>query len=187
MYTLLERAHAIVQCHLSEGDVAVDATVGNGHDTLFLAGAVGETGRVVGFDVQAQALSSARERLEDADCMERVRLYECGHEQMQRVLGEADRPPAAVMFNLGYLPGSDKEETTQVDTTLDALEQTRDLLAPGGVVTLVCYPGHAGGEEETRAVRSWCAALDSSQWRVQRHTVLNARRTPPELIAFVRR
>ena len=40
--------HFILE-HLGEGDVAVDFTMGNGGDTLFLSKTVGESGRVYAF------------------------------------------------------------------------------------------------------------------------------------------
>ncbi|MGR9100640.1 MAG: class I SAM-dependent methyltransferase, partial [Gammaproteobacteria bacterium] len=112
--SLVEKAHRRIAERLGGYDVAVDATVGNGHDLLFLAECVGQEGRVYGFDVQQSALDAARERLDKTGSGTRVTLFLCGHESMYDRIPAADRGRiAAVMFNLGYLPGGDKTVTTR--------------------------------------------------------------------------
>jgi SAM-dependent methyltransferase len=156
------------------GDLAVDATVGNGHDTALLARLVGPSGLVHGFDVQAEAIASAERLLAAAGLAERVRLHALGHEHMAQTLPEADRGrAAAVVFNLGYLPGGDETRVTRPETTLAALEGSREILAPGGVIALACYGGHAGGAEEIGAVAAWCRALPFAGWRVARYELIN--------------
>lgn len=147
-----EHAHARVAACLREGDTAVDATAGNGHDTAFLAARVGAGGRVFAFDVQSAAIESARRRVESAGLGGRVEFLQLSHARM------AERVPAgvaAVMFNLGYLPGGDHALITHRDETLKALDVALGLLRPGGVLTVVCYPGHPGGDEEAEAVTGW--------------------------------
>ncbi len=159
---------------LRPGDLAVDATVGNGHDTALLARLVGPSGLVHGFDVQAEAIASAERLLAAAGLAERVRLHALGHEHMAEALPEADHcRTAAVVFNLGYLPGGDETRTTRPETTLAALEGSRKILAPGGVIALACYGGHAGGAEETAAVAAWCRSLPFADWRVARYELIN--------------
>ncbi|KPV40237.1 hypothetical protein AN478_08960 [Thiohalorhabdus denitrificans] len=150
------RAHRAAAACLYPGAWAVDATVGNGHDTLFLAREVGPQGRVDGVDSQAAALAGARRRLETAGALERVRLHHGGHEDLLRLLpDEARGRVGAVLFNLGYLPGGDKAVITRAETTLAALEAAVALLAPEGRIVLVAYPGHPGGAEECEAVMHW--------------------------------
>ena len=156
------------------GDLAVDATVGNGHDTALLARLVGPSGLVHGFDVQAEAIASAERLLAAAGLAERVRLHALGHERMAETLPETDRGrAAAVVFNLGYLPGGDETRVTRPETTLAAREGSREILAPGGVIALACYGGHAGGSEETDAVAAWGRALPFAGWRVARYELIN--------------
>ncbi|GAA5483275.1 class I SAM-dependent methyltransferase [Haloferula sargassicola] len=146
------RAHEVVMKVVREGDVVIDATAGNGHDTVFLAARIGESGKVVAFDVQAAAIESARARVEAAGFGKRVEFFCESHAAM------ADRVSqgvAAVMFNLGYLPGADHGVITETGETLRALAAAVSLLKPGGVLTVVCYPGHAGGDEEAAAVTEW--------------------------------
>ena len=136
------------------GDRAVDATMGNGWDTLFLAEMVGEEGRVFGFDVQAAAVVSTRKKLVKAELLERCELFERGHEEMAEVVPDE---VGAVMFNLGYLPYAEKEVTTRRETTLKALEVAARLLRAGGILTVICYRGHPGGQEEAAGVLAWAA------------------------------
>lgn len=158
--SLVQQAHRVVAEVLHTGDIAIDATVGNGHDTLFLATQVGSAGKVYGFDIQQQALDSAWQRLEQAGQTAPVSLYHAGHEVMAMLLPESVAGRVkAVMFNLGYLPGGDKQRTTSTSTTLAALQAALSLLAPGGVISLLAYTGHPGGREEAEQVKGWAAAL----------------------------
>lgn len=164
---LVQQAHAAIGEILAAGDLAIDATVGNGHDTLFLARAVGAGGTVYGFDIQEAALDTAYRRLQDEGLAGRVSLYHAGHEAMAVVLpASVQGRIKAVMFNLGYLPGGDKARTTGIHTTLAALEQARSLLAPGGAISVLAYTGHPGGREEAEAVKAWAQTLSADFYRV---------------------
>lgn len=155
-------AQQAVQRVLRPGDRAVDATLGNGHDTLFMARQVIPGGRVIGFDVQATALEQTRRRLAEANMDGAVDLLLCGHEHMrERVPPDWPGTVAAVMFNLGYLPGGDKSLTTHIASTLTALDQAVALLRDGGLISLLVYRGHRGGADEAAAVADWIAARDS--------------------------
>ena len=57
----LEMAHQFLAEVITKEDVVVDATMGNGHDTAFLAQLAGQ---VYAFDIQEQALVNTQERLE---------------------------------------------------------------------------------------------------------------------------
>ncbi len=185
---VLDVAHALLAEVLTPGAVAVDATLGNGHDTLFLARQVGPAGHVYGFDVQQAALDQTRRRLAEAGLAERCTLFRCGHEQMAEVLPAAVRGRVqAVTFNLGYLPGgSDRSVITRPDTTLPALEAALALLAPGGRLTVVLYTGHPGGAGEARAVEDWAASLDPQAAQAVRYACINNPRNPPSLIAVAK-
>lgn len=161
--SLVEAAHAAIRPLLGIGGLAVDATLGNGHDTLFLASQVGEQGRVYGFDIQQQALDSTRQRLLAAGLLSRVSLFRCDHARIaEHVPLSGHGGIAAAMFNLGYLPGGDKSMVTTTGSTLPALAATAGLLAPAGVMTVLAYPGHPGGAAEAGAVADWCAEAAAS-------------------------
>ena len=186
------RLTAIAQAAVTEvlvaGMTAVDATVGNGHDTLFLARRVGDTGRVYGFDVQATALDAARTRLASAGLAGRVCLLQAGHEALaQRLPMPLRGRVGAVMFNLGYLPGSDKHCITQARTTLPALQLAADWLAPGGLLTVLAYRGHAGGEREADAVAEWCRGVDRRRYSLRHEAAGAAGGRGPELWLLYRR
>jgi predicted methyltransferase len=189
--SVLSFAHQLVQQRVRPGEPVVDATVGNGNDTLFLAKLVGEQGRVYGFDIQQEALEATRRRLaeagiavEDGDCNKGVRLVLDSHAEMARYIAEADTGrAAAVMFNLGYLPGADTAVITLPSSTLDAMNAALSLLRPGGVLTAVVYPGHTGGQEEAEAVESWASALPQREAQTLVYRLANRRPAPPYLIA----
>ena len=163
--SLVKEAHAIIQQHLQPGDIALDATVGNGHDTLFLAEKVGPAGLVYGFDIQASALASTRLKLEQHDLSARVILAHDSHARIAEVIPKSHHGSLkAIMFNLGYLPGSDRTVITQTESTLAALNAALELLAPKGVITILAYPGHSGGDQETCNVQNWCGQLDESRF-----------------------
>ncbi|GAB5519841.1 MAG: class I SAM-dependent methyltransferase [Rhodothermales bacterium] len=178
--SILATAHARIAEVLSEGDWAVDATLGNGHDTLFLAQHVGKTGRVVGFDVQANALVQSRRRLEAGGVAGPVTLIHAGHETMEAHLPE-EQPIQAIMFNLGYLPGSDKSCVTQAATTCTALDAACRVLAVGGRMTVAVYTGHPGGDDEAKAVADFLQGLDQRSFQVARYGFINQRNAPPYL------
>jgi len=182
--------HREVAGHLPAGGIAVDATMGNGHDTLFLAHCVGEEGRVHAFDIQEAALAATRARLEAAGVVERCRLHLCGHEGMGAVLGEAGEKVggiAAVLFNFGYLPGADHGLRTSNESSVAAVAEALRWLGPGGILGCVCYTGHEGGVEEAAAVEALLSGLPQEKWLVARYGFLNQQRRPPHALIVQRR
>jgi SAM-dependent methyltransferase len=152
-----------VRKHVREGDLAVDATAGNGHDTAFLAELVGPGGRVWAFDVQRCAIDATAARLVALGLGARVELICGGHETVAEF---APSGLGVVMFNLGYLPGGDHALVTRPETTVRALSAALRLLRPGGVLTCVVYPGHPGGTEEAAAVRAAFARCPPGDYEV---------------------
>lgn len=182
---LLQLSKQLISEVLNPGDTAVDATVGNGHDTLFLSQAVGPQGLVHGFDVQRTALDSAQKLLAE-HAADNVQLHHTGHEEMFSIISEEDRQKLkAVMFNLGWLPGGDKSITTAPQTTMAALEALTKSMPVGGVVSVVIYTGHPGGGEEGKAVLSFCEALPFQEWAVFRAEYLN--KSGKEVLLFLSR
>ena len=159
------------------GDAAVDATMGNGHDTLMLCEAVGPAGKVYAFDVQEQALAETEKRLKEHGMDGRAVLIHAGHEHMAEYVKE---PVRAVMFNLGWLPGGDHDVTTRWETTRQAVESALSLLLPMGVLVICAYPGHAEGEREKRELTAFLSGLSNREYNVLRQQFLNARPGAPE-------
>ncbi|MEJ2309109.1 MAG: class I SAM-dependent methyltransferase [Gammaproteobacteria bacterium] len=163
---LTEIAHDLIARRVRDGDIVIDATMGNGHDTLFLADLVGERGHVHAFDVQQRAIDKTGERLAEHGLSNRATLIRESHAEMTSHLPqEASGQIAAVVFNLGYLPGGEKRVTTTAETTRKALEQALELLGPGGIISLLVYVGHAGGEQEHRAILAWLEGLPETVLR----------------------
>jgi 16S rRNA C1402 N4-methylase RsmH len=177
----VQRAQAYIAEALTPGALAVDATVGRGGDTLFLAERVGPRGVVLGLDIQAAALQETGSRLKGAGLAGRVRLCRVGHAHLQRAAPEHwQGRVAAVMFNLGYLPGGDRQRTTRPATTQAALDAARAMLAPGGRLSVLAYRGHAGGSEEARAVAAWAEAQSASglAWAIEQPPDAGGSRPP---------
>jgi hypothetical protein len=163
------------------GDCVVDCTAGNGHDTLFLAELVGETGRVFAFDVQPAAIASTRTRLAEAGVLDRCTLHCVGHQSLGTTLPAGLHGKlAAVVFNLGWLPGYDKTCITRTDTTLVAVRDALDWLRVGGLLSIVVYPGHEGGEDEANAIAAWASALPSNTHEVRHFHAPNRTGKSPE-------
>lgn len=153
---------------------ALDCTAGNGHDTLFLAQNVGPAGLVLSFDMQAEAIAATRARLDQAGLLQRVRLVQSGHETLESMLPETEQDCVdAAMFNLGFLPGSDQTLVTRPENTLAALRALLPRIRPGGLYSVHCYAGHAGGAEETREVSLWFQTLPWRSWRASRQEFAN--------------
>lgn len=177
-------AHRLLAEVVGEGALAIDATAGNGHDTLFLAGLVGPSGRVLAFDVQAAAIESARTLLEQSGVARRVIFFQESHALLANH-AEQDSVDV-VMFNLGYLPGADRTVITETSGTLTALESAARVLRDGGWLCVTCYPGHAGGDHEAGAVERWMEAKAGSGWRVARYGLIGTRKPAPFLLAAVK-
>ncbi len=159
---LPKQAQQLIKKNLSPGDYAIDATVGNGHDTVFLAQQLTPSGQVFGFDIQQQAIDKTRSRLVEHNLETLVTLFQSSHALMaEHIPSNLHGHIKAVMFNLGYLPGSDKSIITHSDTTLAALEAAIALLAENGLITVMVYPGHAGGDTEARAINQWLSLQSS--------------------------
>jgi len=157
----------------------VDATCGNGQDTVLLAELAGETGRVLAFDLQESAIQNTRERLKDAGLENRVELVLSGHERISGFLSESAK---AFVFNLGYLPSGDRRITTSAGSTVTALGQAGELLQPAGLILISVYTGHDGGEEEWTAVKGWCETLPPHEFNVWMSRQLNRGETAPFLV-----
>lgn len=173
--------HRMLKDIVRPGDVAIDATVGNGWDTHLLARCVGTQGCVYGFDVQQVALDVARARLQDE--AGHVKLILAGHETMRDHIEPLHQGQIrAVSFNLGYLPGGEKSITTVVETTVTALRQALELVMPGGLITIVCY-GHPEGHRELQAVQAELSALEQERFSCLRIEFFNQKGNPPVVFA----
>ncbi|MDO9047450.1 MAG: class I SAM-dependent methyltransferase [Methylobacter sp.] len=178
-------AHDLIRDILRPGDIAIDATVGNGHDTVFLAEQVGPSGHVYGFDIQQAAIDSTRDKFRQAHLSDCLTLLHASHADMSEKIPEhLHGKIRVIMFNLGYLPGGDKSVITLTDSTLAALTIASRILSPHGIITLLAYPGHQGGDMETDQVKNWCEQLDTEQFEVSTIYSTEHKDTAPRLFVI---
>lgn len=167
--------HFILE-HLGEGDVAVDFTMGNGGDTLFLSKTVGESGKVYAFDIQEEALISTEAHLKANNAPENYTLICASHHRVKEFV---EGPIKAGMFNLGYLPRSGKKSvTTMRETTMPAVEAAIDLLAPDGALIVAIYPGHEEGALEGDMLREYFKTLSKYRICASEFHILNSPTSP---------
>jgi len=204
MHPHTDLAHRLWAAHLQAGDGVVDATAGNGHDTLAIVRALGRAGGGSCFacDLQPVAIGSAQARMREALHADGWRLDEeggavddgstawlatspanaevevrwrvCCHTEL---LSETLPPDSArlVVFNLGYLPGGDKSVVTTADGTVRALRAAERVVQPGGAISVTLYPGHEEGGREEAAALEYASALPMQQWSVYHHQWINNR------------
>lgn len=180
---IIDFSHCLIKRRLKPGDIAVDATAGNGYDSLLLAKLVGKEGKVFAFDIQEQALQNTETRLKRAGLQECVKLINDGHENVRKYVKQ---PVAAAMFNLGYLPGGDHKIVTKAETTISALQQLGEILELKGIITIVCYTGHSEGALETKELLCYLEKLEQKEWEALRYDYLNQKNNPPLMIAIER-
>ncbi|MDD6004059.1 MAG: tRNA (mnm(5)s(2)U34)-methyltransferase [Erysipelotrichaceae bacterium] len=127
---------------LKDDMVAVDMTMGNGNDTFFLASKVKE---VFAFDIQKEAIEHTMQR---CALFNNIHYILDDHANIRKYVNNAD----IVLFNLGYLPYSDKPIITKSDSTIKAIKEAYDILKTGGYMSIIIYRGHKGGLYEYHAV-----------------------------------
>ena len=170
----LEMAHDFLAQVITQEDIVVDATMGNGHDTLFLAKLAKQ---VYAFDIQEQALEKTSQRLQEAG-LTNAELILQGHETVDQFVKEVK----AAIFNLGYLPSADKSIITQPQTTLDALDKLCHMLVKGGRIAIMIYYGHEGGDIERDAVMDYVSQLPQQEYTATIYRTLNQINNPPFLV-----
>lgn len=179
----------IIRTQLRTGDLAIDATAGNGHDTLGMAKAVGHSGTIYAIDIQAAAIEATKERLIQAQEQTQCNLLLGDHaEKLEALLPTLAHKVRLITFNLGYLPGSDKSIQTSAQSTLKALDTSIRLLAPDGRLLVTAYRGHEGGRDESQSVKQWVDQLNPAIWEKEtREPKVSGDRIPPVLYIVSKR
>jgi SAM-dependent methyltransferase len=161
----LDLAHQYWEKLLQAGDWAIDATCGNGHDTLKLAEILkNKNGGVIGIDIQPEAIEKTQHLLGEYD----VELYCQSHADFPLLAKE--KPVRLIVYNLGYLPGGNKAVTTMAESTLTSVRKASALIVPGGAVSITCYQGHAEGAKEQQALLQELAEWPREVWNICHHT-----------------
>lgn len=171
-------AKELIKSRIMKGNIVVDATVGNGYDTLFLAELVGAGGRVYGFDIQDSAIKKTRFKLIENHLDERVYLIKDSHENIDKYIREK---VDLIIFNLGYLPGGNHEIVTKGETTILALEKSLELLKKNGLLLVTTYVGHNEGRTEDKYVREYFSNLNQKKFNVLKFDFINQINNPPIL------
>lgn len=185
---ILPFARILLENAVQPGDITVDGTMGNGFDTAFLAGLIGETGHVYAFDIQGEAIRNTSAKLEAEQLLDRCTLFHAGHEQLKDLIpAEETRNLTGAIFNLGYLPGGDKSITTKANTTIFAIEQLLELMAPEGVIVLVIYHGHPEGAIERDELLEYVKNIPQNKAHVLHYEFMNQINHPPFIVAIEKR
>lgn len=179
----LHFSHHLLKKTVVKGDVVIDATVGNGNDTVLLASLVGAAGKVYGFDIQEQAIQATKEKLLLTGLSQQVQLVKQSHEYVASILPEKTELAAAI-FNLGYLPNGDKSVITNKESTIKAVKSILPSLRKSALLLIVVYSGHQGGEAEKEALLNFVIGLPQDSYGVLRYGFINQKNQPPFLLAI---
>lgn len=172
---MLKEAHAYWETIVRPGDTLIDATCGNGYDTLILARLLQGKGQLFSYDIQKEALERAKSLISlnlsdlEKNCLH---LRHASHESFDITCAKL------IVYNLGYLPRGDKSITTTAATTLNSLRSALSILSNEGAITITCYSGHPEGQREEEALLAFTAALPPDTWLVHHHRLLNRHKAP---------
>ncbi|PHV71158.1 16S rRNA (cytosine(1402)-N(4))-methyltransferase [Sporanaerobium hydrogeniformans] len=175
---MTDNAHFLIQEAIKEREpaslIAIDATMGNGMDLCFLAQCP-NIGRVIGFDIQSQAVAASYEKVKAFGS--KVELILNTHAELLHYVQEVD----VVMFNLGYLPHGSKNCTTQKESSLKAIQAALKCLNPQGIMTIITYPGHEEGKREHEAIQEYLSTKLPAQFLVLQMISCNVKGQCPVL------
>ncbi len=179
MYQIIELAHKMIKERIKEGDIWIDATCGNGNDTLFLASLVGESGHIYAYDIQEQAINNAKKL---TNAFSNITYIKASHETI------TESKIDGIIFNLGYLPHGDKNITTKANSTIAAIENliSKFFDNPNMIIIVVVYPGHANGLVESTELLAYLKTLNAHDYLVSQYCSLNQNQSP-YLLSIVRK
>jgi Putative rRNA methylase len=175
-------AHDLWSAIITKGAVVIDATCGNGHDSLALANLAltEDQGLLICIDIQSEAIENTNNLLKahlDPGVLRNIRFYETSHATFPEQIPQSD----LIVYNLGYLPGASKDLTTKVETTLESLKNALLLLKNGGLISIMCYPGHDEGKKEETEILDFISSLDPRVYLCCYHKIIN-RAAAPSLV-----
>lgn len=168
-----EISHFIIKSYSREFNIAVDGTMGNGHDTDFLAI---NFNRVYAFEIQEAPVDVYRNKN-----VENVTVIHDSHDKLQDYI---DEKVDCIVYNLGFLPGGDKSVTTSTKGTIESVNQGLKLLKPGGIMCVSAYAGHEEGKLEYDALIEFTSKLKKNKFGVMHHEFLNRDKASPKLIVI---
>ena len=178
----VEFSHWVISNHVDKYNVIVDATCGNGYDTVFLSKKLNKNGKMYAFDIQKSAIEKTKSKFQDKNV--NIEFINDGHEKLDKYIKENID---CIIYNLGYLPGSSKNIITKKETTIKSLELAVDMLANNGLIVIVIYSEHQGGEQEKDAVLDFTSKLNYKKYNVLHYNFINQKMNPPEVVVINKR
>ena len=175
---MVERVTELVKMILRKSGpigIGVDMTLGNGHDALFLLDDI-RVGYLYGFDIQDEAIEKSKKLLGPRD---NLSIIKDSHENLDKYIKEEIN---LAVYNLGYLPGSNKIITTRAESTIKSLEILLEKLAKNGRVIITVYYGHDEGKIEERSLDSYIKALDPKEYAIMKISYPNKENSPPYIL-----
>ncbi len=176
-FSALDIIQKVIREHVQEGDLCIDATAGRGNDTAFLSELVGESGHVIAFDIQEDAVNSTKKLLEEKGLASRAEVLLESHSEMARFAQPGT--VSCITFNFGWLPKGDHNIFTKKETSIPAIEAGLELLKEDGIMTLILYYGKETGFEEHDALLEFLPTIDSSKYTVVEMPFVNRSNCPP--------
>lgn len=176
--TAVKMPHYLLYDKAANANQVIDATAGNGKDTLFLARYTSPSCKVLAFDIQKQALINAEQLLRSHNLERKVQFINDSH---VRIADYCLPPVDIIMYNLGYLPGGEHTITTLTETTLAAVQASLNLLAPGGLISIAAYLGHSEGQREADALKRYLETIPQTEYSVACWQMVNQINRPPIL------
>lgn len=164
--------------HVKNGDICLDATLGNGNDICMIAKLVGNRGLVYGFDIQDIAIENTKKLLMSENLINRVKIINDSHENIHKYI---ESKLDFIIYNLGYLPKGDKSIITNSKTTVKSIKESLNLMETSSLMLITTYIGHPGGEEEDYAVNELLSSLDQKSYNVLKNHFINQINKPPKL------
>lgn len=180
-YQYLNSIHPLIteylQKHIQPGNIVIDATLGNGHDTFKIAELLAGSGKIYGFDIQPSAIENSKVLLASLPAPKpKIELIEDSHAFFAQYISEK---VDFIIYNLGYLPKGDKEITTLADSTLKSVQSGLALLRGNGIMLIAVYHGHDAGKAEKEALEIFLSTLDQKQFNVLKQQFINQQNNPP--------
>jgi 16S rRNA C1402 N4-methylase RsmH len=180
----VEFSHWLFNNHLEKHDILIDATCGNGKDTLFLANKLTSEGKLYAFDIQKEPIKNTKNKVKENDLKSDIDYINDGHENIDKYVDES---VDGIIYNLGFLPWSNKDIKTEKHTTITSLNKSLNMLNVGGLIVVVIYSEHEGGFDEKEAVLNFARKLNYKNYNVSHYHFINQKKTPPEVIAIKKR
>lgn len=176
-FSALEISKQAIAARVNEGDICIDATAGRGNDTAFLCELAGESGRVIAFDIQQDAIDSTNALLAEEGLTNRAQVIHGSHADMDKYAESGT--VSCITFNFGWLPGGCHQIHTEKDTSIEAVKKALTLLKPGGLISMILYYGRDTGFEEKEALMEFVKTIDSSEYSVITAEFSNRPNCPP--------